>query len=61
MQRFRVDLKTFLGLVMPNQSCHAQCQKVAKYLVDIFMGFLSKKLKTLFIPILLSYYMMISH
>ena len=23
MQRFRVDLKTFLGLAMPNQCCHA--------------------------------------
>jgi len=23
MQRFKVDLKTFLGLAMPNQCCHA--------------------------------------
>ena len=23
MQRFRVDLETFLGLAMPNQYCHA--------------------------------------
>jgi len=23
MQRFRVDLKTFLGLAMPKQCCHA--------------------------------------
>ena len=23
MQWFRVDLKTFLGLTMPNQCCHA--------------------------------------
>jgi len=23
MQRFRIDLKTFLGLAMPNQCCHA--------------------------------------
>jgi len=23
MQRFRVDLKTFLGLAMPNQCCYA--------------------------------------
>jgi len=23
MQRFRVDLKTFLGLAMPSQCCHA--------------------------------------
>jgi len=23
LQRFRVNLKTFLGLAMPNQCCHA--------------------------------------
>jgi len=23
MQRFRVDMKTFLGLALPNQCCHA--------------------------------------
>jgi len=31
MQRFRIDLKTFLGLAMPNQSCQ-------KLIFDGFMG-----------------------
>jgi len=34
MQRFRVDLKTFLGLAMPNQWCHA----VRKEIFDGFLG-----------------------
>jgi len=34
MQRFRVDLKTFLGLAMPNQCCHA----VRKYIFVAFVG-----------------------
>ena len=34
MQRFRVDLKTFLGLAMSNQCCHA----VRKYIFGGFVG-----------------------
>jgi len=34
MQRFRVDLKTFLGLAMPNQYCHA----ITKLILDWFVG-----------------------
>jgi len=34
MQRFRVDLKTFLGLAMPNQCCHA----VRKLIFGRFLG-----------------------
>ena len=34
MQRFRVDLKTLLGLAMSNQSCHA----VRKYIFGGFVG-----------------------
>ena len=46
MQRFRVDLKTFLGLAMPNQ-----CSE-SKYLADFLVGFLGKKPQTLtLIPI----------
>ena len=48
MQSFRVDLKTFLGLAMSNQYCHAVR---SKYLVDFLVGFLGKKIKTLLIPI----------
>jgi len=48
MQRFRVDLKTFLGLAMPNQYCHGA---ETKYLADFIVGFLGKKPQTLLIPI----------
>jgi len=34
MQRFRVDLKTLLGLAMPNQCCHA----VTKLVLGWFVG-----------------------
>ena len=34
MQRFRVDLNTFLGLAMPNQCCHA----VTKLIFGWFLG-----------------------
>ena len=34
MQRFRVDLKTFLGLAMPSQCCHA----VTKWIFGWFVG-----------------------
>ena len=34
MQRVRVDLKTFLGLVMPNQCCHV----VTKLMLGWFVG-----------------------
>ena len=34
MQRFRVDLKTFLGLAMPNQYYHA----VRKLILGWFVG-----------------------
>ena len=47
MQGFRVDLKTFLGLTMPNQSCHA----VRKYIFGGFLvEFFGKKPQTLRIP-----------
>ena len=45
MQRFRVDLKTFLGLAMPNQCCHAVMLSESKYLADILVGVLGKKPK----------------
>jgi len=34
MQKFRVYLKTFLGLAMPNQYCHA----VTKLILGWFVG-----------------------
>ena len=34
MQRFRVDLKTFLGFPIPNQCCHA----VRKLIFGRFVG-----------------------
>ena len=34
MQRFRVDMKTFLGLAMPNQYCHV----VRKLILGWFVG-----------------------
>ena len=34
MQWFRVDLKTFLGLAMPNQCCHV----VTKLILGWFVG-----------------------
>jgi len=45
MQRFRVvDLKAFLGLIMPNQCCHA----VRKYIFGGFVGgFFLKETPTL--------------
>jgi len=52
MQRFRVDLKIFLGLAMPNQCCHAVRNK---YLVDLYLGFFSKKPQTLVIPTIVLY------
>jgi len=48
MQQFRVDLKTSLGLAMPNQCCHA----VTKSILGWFVGGISgKKFQTLMIPI----------
>ena len=44
MQRFRVDLKAFLDLDMPNQSC----LDVTKY---FGWGFLGKKPQTFMVPI----------
>ena len=54
MHRFRVNLKTFLGLAMPNQCCHAVTD-----LVDFLAGILGKKPQALLIPIYstTSYYM----
>ena len=43
MQRFRVDLKTFSGLAMPNQCCHA----VTKLISGWFVG--GKKPQTVMI------------
>ena len=40
MQRFRVDLKTFLGLAIPNHCSHA-VKNI--YLAGLYVGFLSKK------------------
>jgi len=34
MQRFKVDLKTFLGLAMPNQCCHV----ITKLILGWFIG-----------------------
>ena len=48
MQRFRVDLKTFLGLAMPN---NAAMLSKSKYLADFLVEFLGKKPQTLLIPI----------
>ena len=48
MQRFRVDLKTFLGLAMPNQCCHAVKKKC---LADLLVEYFGKKPQTLTIPI----------
>jgi len=45
MQRFRVDLKTFLGLT------NAAMLSESKYLADLWVGFLGKKPQTLLIPI----------
>ena len=48
MQRFSIDLKTFLGLAMPNQCCHA----VKKLIFGGFLvGFFGKKPQILLIPI----------
>ena len=38
MQRFRVDLKTFLGLAMPNQCCHAFTKQIFGWLVGGIFG-----------------------
>ena len=38
MQRFRVDLKTFLGLAMPNQCCHAVTKKIFGWFVGEIYG-----------------------
>jgi len=49
MQRFRVDLKTFLGLAMPNQCSH---MSESKCLANFLVGFWGKKPQTLLrIPI----------
>ena len=45
MKRFRVDLKTFLGLAMPKKCCHV----VTKLKLGWFVG--DKKSQTLMIPI----------
>ena len=48
MQRFRVDLKTFLGLALPNQCCHA----ITKLILGWFVGWIfGQKPQTLMIPI----------
>jgi len=49
MQRSRVDLETFLGLAI----CltNAAMLSESKYLVDLLVEFLGKKLQTLLIPI----------
>ena len=51
MKRFRVDLKTFLGLAMSNQCCHA----VTKLIFGGFLGGILKPL-TLLIPIYIYIY-----
>jgi len=49
MKRFRVDLKTFLGLAMSNQCCHAVTKLI---ILGWFVGgVLGKKPQTLMIPI----------
>jgi len=49
MQRFRVDLKIFLGLAMP--ITNAAMLSESKYLADFLVEFLGKKPQTLLIPI----------
>jgi len=48
MQRFRVDLKTFLGLA---SLTNAAMLSESKYLADFLVRFLGKKPQTLLIPI----------
>ena len=52
MQRFRVDLKTFLGLAMPNQCCHA----ITKLILGWFFkwDFRSKKIPNLWCELILN-------
>ena len=50
MQRFRVDLKTFLGLAIPKE-CYIPCCQKVNILADFLVGFLGKKPQTLLIPI----------
>jgi len=38
MQRFRVDLKTFLGLAMPNQCCHVVTKLILGWLAGGIFG-----------------------
>ena len=38
MQRFRVDLKTFLGFAMPNQYCHAVTKEIFGWLIGGIFG-----------------------
>ena len=48
MKRFRVDLKTFLGLAMSNQCCHA----VTKLILGWFVGgIFGQETQKLMIPI----------
>ena len=49
MQRFRVDLKTFLGLVMAIQYCHAVTKQIfARFVCGLF-GQETPKLSDLYI------------
>ena len=57
MQRFRVDLKTFLGLSMPNQCCHAVRKLIfGRFLGGIF-GQETPNLIDPYIYVVLPYYM----
>ena len=38
MQRFRVDLKTFLSLAMPNQCCHIITKLILRWFVGGIFG-----------------------
>ena len=50
MQRFRVNLKTFLGLAMPHQCCHA----IRKQIFGGFLGgIFGQETQTFLIPTVL--------
>ena len=63
MQKFRVYLKTFLGLAMPNQCCHAVTKLILGWFVAIggIFGQETPNLNDPYIAIVLLYYMTKAH
>ena len=49
MERFRIDLKTFLGLVMPNQCSQTVRKQIASWFWEDYFG--PKNPQTFMIPI----------